>query len=300
MLLESPPRLKYAGRMRVLSQVNQQPETMSLEHRREVEAGERFEFGANWTRFLEVLDDGRIGRAEQSLQQMLETGSLAGQTFLDAGSGSGLFSLAARRLGARVHSFDFDPKSVACTKELRRRYFPDDPAWVIDEASVLDPAYLASLGWFDVVYSWGVLHHTGQMWSALGNVAGLVAPGGKLFIAIYNDQGPRSRRWLRWKKLYNNSGAFKPVIAAGTGVMLWWRRWLKDLLRMRPFETWNAVREERGMSAWRDVVDWVGGYPFEVATPEQIFDFYRERGFTLTKLATCGGSLGCNQFVFRK
>ena len=54
------------------------------------------------------------------------------------------------------------------------------------------------------------------------------------------------------------------------------------------------------MSFWQDLIDWVGGYPFEVSTPEQIFDFYRARGFTLPRLHTCGGSLGCNEFVFRK
>ncbi len=273
---------------------------ISAEHSREVAGGKRFEFGANWTRFLEVLDEHRIATAEESLCNMLGLESLAGKSFLDVGSGSGLFSLAARRLGATVHSFDFDPKSVACTQELRRRYFSEDPDWRIEQASVLDENYLRGLRTFDVVYSWGVLHHTGQMWRALENVSGLVRNGGQLFIAIYNDQGGKSRRWAKWKRIYNRSGSLKPVIAAGTGVVLWWRRWLKDLLRLQPFESWRAVREERGMSAWRDVVDWVGGYPFEVASPEQIFDFYRDRGFTLTRLTTTGGSLGCNQFVFRK
>ena len=134
-------------------------------HASQVAAGERFEFGRNWSRFLSLLDDSRIERAEASLKLMLETDTLDGKSFLDIGSGSGLFSLAARRLGARVHSFDFDPQSVACTKELRRRYFPNDSRWSVDEASALDQSYLASLGSFDVVYSWGVLHHTGRMGS---------------------------------------------------------------------------------------------------------------------------------------
>ncbi len=279
---------------------NQKPAPSGSAHRAEVKAGQRFEFGANWARFLEVLNENRIATAEQSLRDMLQTESLAGLHFLDAGSGSGLFSLAARRLGATVHSFDFDPASVACTQELRRRYFPDDPQWHVEEASVLDADYIGRLGQFDVVYSWGVLHHTGQMWPALDNVSRAVAPGGKLFIAIYNDQGTASRRWLRLKKVYNRSGLFKKPIAGAVAVMLWWRPWVKDALRLRPFESWRAVRHQRGMSAWHDVVDWVGGYPFEVAKPEQIFEFYRDRGFTLVRLVTCGGSLGCNQFVFRK
>src|SRR5947209_14888872 len=132
-------------------------------HALEVGSGARFKFGENWARFLELLDDGRIARAEESLKNMLEVEGLAGRRFLDIGSGSGLFSLAARRLGARVHSFDYDPRSVACTRELRRRFFTDDPSWTVDEASALDENYVRGLGAFDVVYSWGVLHHTGQM-----------------------------------------------------------------------------------------------------------------------------------------
>src|ERR1041385_443554 len=165
----------------------------------EVAAGERFEFGQNWSRFLALLDDARIQRAEESLREMLEVDDLEGKSFVDIGSGSGLFSLAARRLGARVHSFDFDPQSVACTSELKRRYFPADNMWRVEEASVLDAKYLATLGTFDIVYSWGVLHHTGHMWEALKNVHPLVADQGKLFIALYNDTGSQSARW-RWIK----------------------------------------------------------------------------------------------------
>src|SRR5215217_6538111 len=111
------------------------------EHATETASGQRFEFGKNWSRFLELLDDTRIKEAEASLKQMLSVDSLEGKSFIDIGSGSGLFSLAARRLGARVHSFDYDPNSVACTKELRRRYFQDDLNWGVDEASALDGDY---------------------------------------------------------------------------------------------------------------------------------------------------------------
>jgi len=119
---------------------------------REVTAGNRFEFGKNWVWFLETLDDTKIAEATHSLQDMLEVTSLEGLSFLDLGSGSGLFSLAARRLGARVHSFDYDPRSVACTSELKRRYFPDDGRWVVETGSALDADYLRSIGKFDIVY----------------------------------------------------------------------------------------------------------------------------------------------------
>lgn len=147
-------------------------------HAQELDQGQRFAFGQNWSNFLRTLDDERILEAERSLKQMLEVESLRDKRFVDVGSGSGLFSLAARRLGASVHSFDYDPQSVACTSELKRRFFPGDPQWTVEEGSVLDDDYLASLGRFDVVYSWGVLHHTGAMWKALENVTHLCAGGG--------------------------------------------------------------------------------------------------------------------------
>ena len=143
--------------------------------------GERFEFGANWIQFLNVLNDERINLAEQSLLNMLGVSNLKGKRFLDISSGSGLFSLAARRLGATVHSFDYDPQSVACTVELKRRYYLNDPDWTVEQGSALDKDYLQTLRQWDIVYSWGVLHHTGAMWKALENVVPLVRGGGCSF-----------------------------------------------------------------------------------------------------------------------
>ena len=187
-------------------------------HAREVARGERFEFGGNWANFLSVLDEDRIAAAERGVQRMLQSERLDGLRFLDIGSGSGLSSLAARRLGARVHSFDYDPQSVACTNELRRRYFPGDADWIVERGSALDAGYVRALGLFDVVYSWGVLHHTGQMWDALENAVLPVAPAGKLFIAIYNDTGTQSRRWHAIKRMYNELPAIarKPFAVAVT------------------------------------------------------------------------------------
>ncbi|MGZ4518552.1 MAG: class I SAM-dependent methyltransferase [Mycobacteriaceae bacterium] len=269
----------------------------------EIQSGERFAFGNNWAKFLDLVDDERIQAAEQSLRQHL--GDIARLRFVDVGSGSGLFSLAARNLGAEVLSFDYDVESVGCTEELRRRYHPDDPAWAVQHGSALDGRYLETLGRFDVVYSWGVLHHTGDMWTALGNVDTLVRPGGQLFISIYNDQGRTSRNWRRVKRAYNRSGSTGRR-AILTGAALHFRLAELDLagaayrtVKRLPSPR-SATTRVRGMDRHRDLVDWVGGWPFEVAKPEAIFDFYRDRGYELLQLQTCAGGIGCNEFVFHK
>lgn len=270
-------------------------------HALEVAQGERFEFGKNWSKFLTLLNEQRIAEAEASLRQMLECDDLNGKSFLDIGSGSGLFSLAARRLGARVHSFDYDPHSVACTSELRRRFFPEDESWKVESGSALDADYVKGLGAFDIVYSWGVLHHTGQMWQALDNARLPVAPGGKLFVAIYNDTGSQSTRWKWIKRTYNELPRFLRTPFALATVA---PEELKNALRSAAtlkfgdyVRSWTRYDQNRGMSHWRDIIDWVGGYPYEAAKPDAIFEFYRQRGFALSKLK-CGGGLGCNEFVF--
>jgi SAM-dependent methyltransferase len=265
--------------------------------------GSRFEFGKNWRRFLSVLDDSRIAEAERSLEQMLGEEAVAGRSFIDVGSGSGLFSLAAMRLGARrVHSLDFDPASVACTAELKRRYFPAAVRWTIERADVLDERHLEALGEWEVVYAWGVLHHTGDMWRAMANVGSLVAPRGLLFISLYNDQGLKSRVWRTIKRTYNRLpplmrpafvvAVMGPREAVAAGV---------EVVRLRPMaylQGWKEYKRSRGMSRWHDLVDWVGGYPFEVARPDDVFRFYRDRGFRLVELVT--RTSGCNEYVLSR
>jgi 2-polyprenyl-6-hydroxyphenyl methylase/3-demethylubiquinone-9 3-methyltransferase len=281
-----------------------QPVTASAAHADEVRAGERFEFGKNWSRFLDLLNDERIAQAEASLKQMLEVEHLRGKRFLDIGSGSGLFSLAARRLGAQVHSFDYDPHSVACTAELRRRYFPSDSNWTVEEGSALDDDYIASLGSFDMVYSWGVLHHTGAMWQALDHAQRPVIAGGKLFVAIYNDTGSQSARWKTIKKTYNRLPRFLRVpFAVAVMSPLEAKAFAASVVGGRFIEwarSWRGSSSNRGMTRWRDIIDWVGGYPYETAAPEEIFEFYKARGFALTRLKCGGVGLGCNEFVFEK
>ena len=265
---------------------------MNQNNTEEIKAGNRFAFGKNWSRFLVLLDDNRIREAEQSLCNMLKVSNLRGKRFLDIGSGSGLFSLAARRLGAKVHSFDYDQESVFCTNKLKHRYFMDDSSWSVEHGSVLDEKYISELGCFDVVYSWGVLHHTGKMFESFQNIIPSVAIDGLLFISIYNDQGITSKYWLLIKKAYNQNIVIRYLLIAVHTPYLFLMRWLVRALTGR-------LAIEKGMSLWHDMIDWLGGYPFEVAKPETIFHYFQDRGFTLEELKTCGGKMGCNEFVFR-
>ena len=262
---------------------------------------DRFGFGKNWKQFLGSMNEERRAEARQSLSEWLKMKDLTDKSFLDIGSGSGLFSLAARDLGATVDSFDYDKDCVECTQLLKKKYSPDDKSWKVESGDVLDRNYLSKYEQHDIEYSWGVLHHTGNMYGALENAGNLVKNGGLLFIAIYNDQGGFSTFWKVEKRIYNILPTpFKYLISFVFFIVLWTERSIIDLIKLRPFKSYIAYKKKRGMSPWYDAVDWVGGYPFEVAKPEEILDFFRERGFELIKMGTNGGSNRCNQFVFRK
>ncbi|MDX2192896.1 MAG: class I SAM-dependent methyltransferase, partial [Gemmatimonadales bacterium] len=185
-------------------------------------------------------------------------------------------------------------------RELRRRYFPEDAGWEVRQGSALDAGFVRGLGQFDVVYSWGVLHHTGAMWDAIHIAQQAVAPGGEFFIAIYNDQGAWSHRWKRIKRFYC-SGPVGKWLVLGTFVP-WWllRGFIADVVWGRnPFAPYLEYRKGRGMSVVHDWKDWLGGYPFEVAKPEEIVDDFQARGFRLRTMRTQRGMEGCNEFVFQ-
>ncbi len=258
-----------------------------------------FAFGKNWQGFLAHLNDDRVRQAEQSLLHMLNRNDLNGVRLLDAGCGSGLFSLAAMRLGAaEVVSFDLDQDSVNCARQLNEIYGPF-PHWHITQGSALDHSFLQSLGQFDIVYSWGVLHHTGAMWQALDNITLPVASDGTLFVSIYNDQGRLSKFWGKIKAFYNHSPRpIRLLLVATYFALMLSTRIVSRLVHQRPFQG-LFLGSTRGMHLWHDAADWVGGYPFETAKPEALFCFFRARKFSLREMRLKQGS-GCNEFVFTR
>jgi 2-polyprenyl-6-hydroxyphenyl methylase/3-demethylubiquinone-9 3-methyltransferase len=265
----------------------------------------RYAFGANWASFVaRALNERRVANAVDSLKRLLGSETLEGRTFLDVGCGSGLFSLAACLLGAtRVVSFDYDPNSVETSRSLRARFEIPEERWSIQRGSVLDPAFLATLEPADVLYSWGVLHHTGAMWEAIDAAAGRVKPGGLFALSIYNkvERFPdSSAMWWRIKRFYNRSpGAVRAL-------MEW--AYVSRYVAVRLVSLRNPFAEladdrgdgKRGMDFWHDMHDWLGGFPYEFATAGEVFGHVHGRlGLTLEALVTCDGNV-CNEFVFRR
>ena len=260
-----------------------------------------FEFGANWQSYIGSVDRARIDAAIAGLARLVPAQDLAGKTFLDIGCGSGLHSLAALLMGAaRVEAIDIDENSAAAARALLTQLAPR-PDWRVQIASVFD-APPAALGVFDVVYSWGVLHHTGDMWRAIGDAARFVRPGGLFCLAIYTAT-PSDAFWKLEKRLY----------ARAPSPLQWVVRQLymgallaaKALTGKNPVAHVRDYPKNRGMNFSHDAHDWLGGYPYETASAEEMRErvaalgFEELRSFPLPKTAGLFGS-GCNEFVFRK
>jgi 2-polyprenyl-6-hydroxyphenyl methylase/3-demethylubiquinone-9 3-methyltransferase len=252
-----------------------------------------FDFGKNWRNFsLNVLDDASLQVAEQSLLQLVPVDTFAGKTLLDLGCGSGVFSIAAARMGAEVTAADVSPLCLEVTQANARRFLPSERALRTVQLSALDERALSQCAPFDVVYSWGVLHHTGSMWQAIENAAERVKPEGLFVISIYN-QHLTSPVWKRIKRLYVGLPAIgQQVMAALFAGVIYGAKWAATRQ--------NPLKKERGMSFWHDVIDWVGGYPYEYATAEAVIRFVEPRGFRLERMLPAQVPTGCNEFVFMR
>ena len=262
----------------------------------------RFEFGKNWNNYLSNLTGNEINSAKKALKEWIGIPPNNKETFLDIGCGSGLSSLAAHLNGySYILSFDYDNDSVKASKRLMNKYCNNQlGTWEIKQGSIIDKTFIKSLPKFNVVYSWGVLHHSGEMWNAIEFSSSKVKRKGKLFISIYNDQNIISKFWNIIKYVYVSSPNLVKkvmigfyIIYFGTGLFIF------DIIRLRnPLK--RHYGDTRGMKFYFDVIDWIGGYPFEVAKPKDICDFVEQKGFLLLRIKNVGFRHGCNEYLFQK
>ena len=262
----------------------------------------RFRFGENWQSFSATIDSESITEAENSLKILLQRETLHGLRFLDIGCGSGLFSLAARNLGAVVQSFDFDADSVSCTRSLRDSRRPSDPEWMIESGSILDDDLVMRVGTFDIVYAWGVLHHTGNMRHAIENAARLVNSGGMLAIALYRKT-LFCPLWTIEKRWYASASPRAQRMAFALYVSAMRARFF---LTGKSFNAYVASHKNdlRAMDFEHNVRDWLGGYPYESIRRDDVIDFVSKLGFECAHMNCERQSIGlfgsgCDEFVFR-
>jgi 2-polyprenyl-3-methyl-5-hydroxy-6-metoxy-1,4-benzoquinol methylase len=249
----------------------------------------RFEFGRNWHEFIQKnFGPDRVETSRRHMLDFMGRTSLDGLTMLDIGCGSGLHSIAALQAGAAsVHGFDYDENSVRASRYVQQR-MGNPSNWTVEQGSVLDETYMTGLPQYDFVYSWGVLHHTGDVWRAIRNAAGRVRPGGLFYIALYSadvQKDPSPEFWLDVKQRY---------VAAGTMRRRWMDLWYiwRFMMDRKP---WNLPRfiararhykATRGMNIFTDIRDWLGGWPMEFVWDADAIRFCEELGFRLERIAT--------------
>jgi 2-polyprenyl-3-methyl-5-hydroxy-6-metoxy-1,4-benzoquinol methylase len=263
-------------------------------------AEQRFEFGKNWLNYIHKnFNQENADISRKHILSVLGCTNLKGLSFLDIGCGSGLHSFAAWEAGASMlHSFDYDVNSVTATKYVREK--AGNPSnWTIEQGSVLDLDYIKNLPKFDLVYSWGVLHHTGDVWRAIRNAASRVKSGGLLYIALYSadiQKDPTPEFWLDVKQRYVSSSWL------GRRYMDLWYIWRFDL----NYRLWNLptffkkvkqYKKSRGMSVFTDVRDWLGGWPMEFVYDAEAVKFCEQLGFRKLKMLTGEAN---TEFVFMR
>jgi 2-polyprenyl-6-hydroxyphenyl methylase/3-demethylubiquinone-9 3-methyltransferase len=252
-----------------------------------------FSFGRNWKSYSRFVSEASVKGAEQDISDWLGPDAVKGKSVVDIGCGSGIHSLCFHRLGAqRLLSLDVDPYSVECADRFRRE--AGEPAtWQVLHSSILDNA-VREIGAFDIVYSWGVLHHTGQMWAAIDNASRLAKPqNSRLWISLY-AKGPTYPRHLKIKTLYNR-GPWLLKHAMVTAFLL--RRWYRSHKHGKKLRDW--FWHGRGMNAYHDAVDWLGGLPYEVASVEEVKTFLAERGWILERVHEVPEGQ-CSVYLFRR
>lgn len=248
-----------------------------------------FNFGKNWKHYSKnALNQNKLNATIRSIDKLTDN-KIQNSRFLDIGCGSGIFSVAASKAGAKeVVGFDISQESIEASRYNKKRFYPQGNM-TFHKKSILNTD-INNFGKFDIVYSWGVLHHTGHMWKAINNSLKLVKANGLFIIAIYNRHWS-CPLWKIIKKLYNISP--KIIQKIMIGFFYWIIAITKFIVTCK-----NPFTKRRGMNFYHDVIDWVGGYPYEYASKRQIKKYVQNKGFRLIKFFKSPVPTGCNEYVF--
>lgn len=251
-----------------------------------------FGFGRNWLSYSEIIDESHVIQAEQSLGELLGKDALINKSFLDIGCGSGIFSIAAKRMGAKeVIGIDIDPASIEASQINAKRWLSDRQSLSFIEGSVLNEETMNDLGLYDFVYAWGSLHHTGSMYKAIELTAQRVKKGGCLILAIYNRH-ITSGIWRVIKRLYNAAPAIFQIIMLWSSMpVILLAKWIAT--RRHPFEM------RRGMDFKHNLVDWLGGFPYEYAKVSTMMIYLKSLGFEIERVIPAQVPTGCNEYICR-
>ena len=266
----------------------------------DIKSEQRFEFGKNWLDYIQQNYGEEVVQTSMNhILSFMGVENLNGNTFLDIGCGSGLHSVAALQAGAQsVHSFDYDPNSVAATQFVKQQAAMDRD-WKIEQGSVLDSEYMMKLPKFDIVYSWGVLHHTGAVWEALKNASETVKDGGRFYIALYAADvqiDPTPEFWLDIKRRYVSANWF---VRRYFDAWYIWRFMMNKNLKNLPvvFARMRSHKKNRGMSMMTDIRDWLGGWPMEFVYDDEVIKYCERLGFELKNIKT---GEACSEYLFSK
>ncbi len=264
-------------------------------------------FGDIFSKFYNDPSVGfHIDEAKKSLEPFLLGDDLSGKTFLDAGCGGGLFSVAAHRLNASaITSFDNDSKMLSFCSEIKSRE-GFEAHWQILEGSILDLQFVKSLGSFDYVYCWGVVHHTGDMWKAIENIISVVKSGGCIYLGVYNNASAfgfwddrrfgSSKFWYRVKKMIYLSPKF--IKKAALLISLFFYRLVSATDSMTGGYKFKNFHE-RGMTGSVAIQDWLFGFPYEFASVDEVVNYMIGQGFRLERIDSNIG-LRTNHYLFQK
>jgi 2-polyprenyl-6-hydroxyphenyl methylase/3-demethylubiquinone-9 3-methyltransferase len=257
-----------------------------------------FRFGKNWKTFNLKSDLSHIEHSQKSLDALIGKDVICNKTVLDIGCGSGIHALSFLRAGAKyIKCIDLDPDAVETTVSRLEEYNPDK--WNAQIANILD-VKSNSHEFFDIVFSWGVLHHSGNLMMAIKNSADFCKDGSLLILAIYRRTS-LCTFWKIEKKIYNIvPSVFRRIIDLTFACVFLFAKWTQG---NSPRAFVKNYRMQRGMDFMTDIRDWLGGYPYESASPATIHNFLTVRGFNLIKSNIRDQQFGflgsgCNEYIY--